>query len=97
MDVLGHELPQAPQLLRSLVRFTQAVGLAAGHPWVANPLRGPHWPSARPVVAFEQAWQARLQALSQQTESRQAPLLHSLAAPQLLPWVFFFAQAPLAQ
>jgi hypothetical protein len=93
MDELGHELPQAPQLLKSPSRFTQDVGLAVGQPCVADPLRAPHFPFARPVVAFEQAWQARLHALSQQTPSRQAALLHSLAAPQPLPWAFFFAQA----
>jgi len=37
------------------------------------------------VVALEQAWHAKLQALSQQTPSRQEALLHSLAAPQLAP------------
>jgi hypothetical protein len=54
-------------------------------------------PFAKPVSAFEQPWQVRLQAPSQQKLSLQNPAVHSLAALQLAPLAFFGAQLPAAQ
>ena len=77
--VLGtsaQSFPQAPQLFTSVCRLRHAVGLFAGHGFVAELVRAPHVPFDRPVTAFEQPWHDKLQAVSQQTLSLQLPLLH---------------------
>jgi hypothetical protein len=59
---------------------------------------GAHMPSACPVVAFRQAVQAPVQALSQQTWSgEQKPDPHSVAAMQVVPRVFVTLHVPLLQ
>jgi hypothetical protein len=83
------QLPSNPQLV--VVAAVQS--LLGSKPMVT----GAQVPSACPVEAFVQAWQVPVQALSQQTSSReQNPDEHSVPAAHPLPFSLVAWQVPFA-
>lgn len=97
IEGLEQTLPHALQLLASVCRLTQVVGLAVGQGFVADAVRAAQVPLAAPVAAFEQPWQERLHALPQHMPSTQKPLVHSPTRLQATPVPFLGEHEPALQ
>src|SRR4051812_26992237 len=81
-------ITHAPALLQTLATSEGTVATVLQplpQTWPSRSLAVPQVPSGRPVRAWVQALQPSAQALSQQTPSKQWPLLQSPSLPQATP------------